>query len=82
MIDRTIEAVSTIYQGVTFRSALEAQWAAFFDFVGIEWVYEPKLLSGWLPDFLIAGKWYAEVKPVSIGRWQHVGRAGVPEGNP
>ena len=58
----------TEYAGTTFRSQLEARWAAYFDRRGIEWQYEPVRLSGWTPDFrlvLDGGEAYAEVKPVS-----------------
>ena len=43
----------TIYEGVNFRSRLEARWACFFDFMELEWHYEPFDLRGWVPDFLI-----------------------------
>ncbi len=66
MLDRTIQAVPTEYAGVTFRSTLEAKWAAFFDIIGVEWQYEPFAIDGWLPDFLVAGWWLAEVKPVPM----------------
>lgn len=49
-----------------FRSALEARWAEFFDVLGIEWEYEPIMLGGWMPDFRVAGKWLAEVKPIHL----------------
>lgn len=61
-----IEAISTEYAGVLFRSKLEAHWARFFDATGIAWEYEPTALPGWIPDFLIAGHWLAEVKPVPV----------------
>ena len=41
----------TRYQGVRFRSQLEAQWACFFDQVGWQWEYEPIALDGWKPTF-------------------------------
>lgn len=66
MIDRKIEAIPTGYAGVMFRSALEAKWAEFFDIIGVEWEYEPCQLDGWIPDFLVAGWWLAEVKPVEM----------------
>ena len=70
MIDRKIEAVETVYQGVKFRSALEAKWAMFFTMLGIAWEYEPCTIEGWMPDFLVAGWWLAEVKPVPMtGPW-------------
>ena len=67
----TMKAIETEYKGCLFRSRLEAKWAAFFDFVGIGWEYEPFDVDGWMPDFLI--KWpavrrgmiLAEVKPIT-----------------
>lgn len=44
----------TRYNGVEFRSRLEARWAAFFDILGWEWRYEPVDLEGWTPDFWLA----------------------------
>jgi hypothetical protein len=48
-----IKAHPTNYHGVTFRSRLEARWAAFFDFIGWSWEYEPIDLNGWTPDFRV-----------------------------
>lgn len=61
-----IEAKPTEYAGVLFRSKLEATWACFFDTIGIKWEYEPTHIPGWVPDFLIAGWWLAEVKPMPV----------------
>lgn len=47
----TMKAHPTLYNGVLFRSRLEARWAAFFDLCKIEWQYEPVDLHGWTPDF-------------------------------
>jgi len=61
-------AIPTAYNGVTFRSRLEARWAVFFDMLGVPWLYEQEghqLPSGWyLPDFLLprADVWI-ELKP-------------------
>ena len=58
----------TEYGGTTFRSQLEARWAAFFDRRGIPWEYEPARFDGWTPDFRLVmdgAPVYAEVKPVS-----------------
>lgn len=71
---RRIAAHPTTYNGVRFRSRLEARWAAFFDLVKWEWEYEPIDLQGWVPDFWIqlpcdhsecpsGRELYAEVKP-------------------
>lgn len=68
----TIAAKPTIYAGVRFRSRLEARWAAFFDAIGREWLYEPEVpeLAGlqYQPDFLTTTAWsdgitLFEVKP-------------------
>lgn len=37
-----IRPIPTTYKGIKFRSKLEAQWAKFFDHIGIEWLYEPE----------------------------------------
>ena len=60
--------VITEYGGTTFRSQLEARWAAYFDRRGIAWEYEPARFDGWTPDFrlvLDGSEAYAEVKPVA-----------------
>ena len=60
--------IITEYCGTTFRSKLEARWAAYFDRNSIPWQYEPGNLPGWLPDFRITFQGtdlLAEVKPVS-----------------
>lgn len=48
-----ISAKTTTYNGVNFRSILEARWAAFFDLVGWEWKYEPFEINGKVPDFVL-----------------------------
>ena len=69
-----IKAHSTIYNGVRFRSRLEARWAAFFDIQDWNWKYEPVDLVGWTPDFWLSipcghsecngnHELYIEVKP-------------------
>ena len=62
-----IAAIETRYNGVNFRSRLEAKWAAMFDLVGWRWTYEPRDFNGWIPDFVVHA-WreiYVEVKPVN-----------------
>lgn len=71
--DMTIEALPTVYCGTTFRSALEASWAATLDSLGIVWEYEPETInlpSGlrYLPDFRLP----------EIGTWLEVKGTGVP----
>jgi hypothetical protein len=52
-----IAAIQTQYNGLLFRSRLEARWAVFFDTCGIKYCYESEgfsLPSGnYLPDFYI-----------------------------
>lgn len=51
-----IQAIKTPYHGVWFNSRLEARWAAFFDALGVEWIYEPerfKTAHYYTPDFKV-----------------------------
>ncbi len=71
--DMTIAAIPTWYAETTFRSKLEADWAATLDSLAIRWEYEPQTLtlpSGtvYIPDF-----WLPE-----IGTWLEVKGTGVP----
>lgn len=71
--DMTIEALPTWYADTTFRSALEAGWAATLDSLSIRWQYEPETIAlpsgaNYLPDF-----WLPE-----IGTWLEVKGTGVP----
>ena len=71
--DMTIEARPSWYGGITFRSKLEADWAATLDANGIRWNYEPETItlpSGavYIPDF-----WLPE-----LGTWLEVKGTGVP----
>ena len=64
-----MEAIKQIYNGVKFRSKLEARWAVFFDQYGLRYEYEPttfSLKSGlYCPDFYLPDLYcYAEVKPL------------------
>lgn len=43
----------TFYNGVQFRSRLDAHWACFFDLVNWRWAYEPFDLIGWTPTFRV-----------------------------
>ena len=69
-----IKAHPTSFDGVAFRSRLEARWAAFFSLARWAWEYEPIDLDGWSPDFRVvipcghsecngAHVLFAEVKP-------------------
>jgi hypothetical protein len=63
----TIYAIPLTYHGATFRSHLEADWAATFDALGWTWSYEPEPYTGdgvrYLPDFwLPAQRIWIEIK--------------------
>src|SRR5262249_3970131 len=63
-----MRAVATEFGGITFRSRLEATWAAFFTELGWPWVYEPVALRGSLPDFILRfppKPVLVEVKPIA-----------------
>lgn len=47
-----IKPIPTVYRGIRFASALEADWACTFDFFGWTWQYEPVGVQ--LDD----GQWY------------------------
>lgn len=51
-----IKAKPTHYNGINFRSRLEAKWATFFDYAGWNWQYEPSEIGGYNPDFIIKCK--------------------------
>jgi hypothetical protein len=65
-MDYILKSIPTTYNGIRFRSRLEARWAYFFDLIGWKWEYEPYDLNGWLPDFVIHGNEdiLVEVKPI------------------
>ena len=48
-----IKAIPTTYNGIRYRSRLEATWACFFDSLGWEHEYEPFDLDGYIPDFVL-----------------------------
>ena len=63
-----IKAIDTEYNGLYFRSRLEARWAVFFDTAEIRYEYEPEGFEHdgirYLPDFYLPDfDAYAEVKP-------------------
>lgn len=63
-----IPAIPTTYNGVAFRSRLEARWAAMFDVLGWTWEYEPLDLHGTVPDFVLTFPvpMLVEVKPLVV----------------
>jgi len=50
------KAHPTVFEGVQYRSRLEATWAAFFTYMDWSFVYEPFDLQGWVPDFVLRGR--------------------------
>jgi len=72
---RPMEPIETEYKGYRFRSRLEARWAVFFEYLGIDWQYEPEGFefengTRYLPDFYLPDTYsaasddtYVEVKP-------------------
>ena len=58
-------AITTIYNGIEYRSRLEARWAAFMQNIGWDIIYEPFDGDGYIPDFLVQGErpLLVEVKP-------------------
>ncbi|RVJ01356.1 hypothetical protein CN178_23485 [Sinorhizobium medicae] len=42
-----------IYNGLEFRTPLEARWAAFFDLANWEWWVNPAPVGDWSPDFKV-----------------------------
>jgi hypothetical protein len=63
---KVIKAKPGIFKGIQYRSRLEIMWAAFFDYFGIEFSYEPErfnLGSGsYLPDFYLKNVNFQEGK--------------------
>lgn len=54
----TVKAIDTLYNGLYFRSRLEAKWAVFFDVAGMQYRYEPEGYDlgehgYYLPDFFL-----------------------------
>lgn len=89
MTEYTIAAIPTVYRGRTYRSRLEARWAAFFDRLGWQHEYEPLDLGSWSPDFLLRPincEVLVEVKPLdsfSQEAWDKViAGAGTQLGRP
>lgn len=64
-----IDPIPTFYNGINYRSRLEARWATFLTAMGIKFHYEYNAYSlptaNYLPDFYIPGvnPLYVEIKP-------------------
>lgn len=63
-----IEAIAWDYDNIPFRSKLEAKWYATFQLMGYQVEYEPgaqeTCIGTYLPDFLINGEKFVEIKPL------------------
>ena len=61
-----MSAIPTFYDRIEYRSRLEARWAAFFDQLGWQYIYEPFDADHYIPDFIIHGDGplLVEIKPV------------------
>ena len=71
-------AITTTYDGIEYRSRLEARWAAFMKNIGWDIVYEPFDGDGYIPDVLVQGPspMLVEVKPaVTLAEYE----AAVPK---
>lgn len=66
--------IPTVYDGIEYRSRLEARWAAFMSNIGWQFTYEPFDGDGYIPDFVVHGNrpLFVEVKPaVSRAEFQN-----------
>ena len=67
------KAIPTTWHGINYRSRLEARWACFFSKIGWWAQYEPVVLQGYVPDFLVtmfeAPTLLVEVKPSPKNTW-------------
>lgn len=59
-LTKTMKAIETSYNGLRFRSRIEARWAVFYDALGVRYQYEEQgfdlgglyyLPDFWLPDY-------------------------------
>ncbi|AEH81155.1 hypothetical protein I7G86_19455 [Sinorhizobium meliloti] len=46
--------MTALYDGLQFKTPLEAQWAAFFDLAGWEWRVNPSPVGDWSPDLRVS----------------------------
>lgn len=84
----SIKAIETLYNGIRFRSRLEARWAVFFDCLDIRYLYEHEGYTDgrtrYLPDFFLPDLGcFVEIKPKDFGadgikKASMLSRSGVP----
>lgn len=60
-------SIPTQYNGLQFRSRLEAKWACFMDLCEWKWDYEPFDLHYYIPDFVVREprEFLLEIKPAT-----------------
>ncbi|MCR5942646.1 hypothetical protein FG152_17740 [Ochrobactrum sp. XJ1] len=46
--------MAAIYDGLVFKTTLEARWAAFFDLAKWDWDVNPVPVGDWVPDFRVS----------------------------
>lgn len=70
MAASNVKSIATEYNGIVFRSMLEAKHAVFMDAIGVSWMYEPKWFTcsrtgrHYLPDFYLPDLCcFIEIKP-------------------
>lgn len=55
-------AIQTVFNGIEYRSRLEARWASFMTNIGWDHIYEPFDGDGYIPDFHYLHTWGIERK--------------------
>ncbi len=66
-------AIPTKFDGIEYRSRLEARWASFMRKIGWHYTYEPLDGAGYIPDFIVYGDrpLFIEVKPaITLAEYQ------------
>jgi hypothetical protein len=62
-----MNAIPTTFNGIKYRSRLEARWAEFLANRNIDFEYEPEWPGSYRPDFLLTDfSVYVEVKPAAL----------------
>lgn len=72
-----MKAIETKWNGIQYRSRLEARWSIVFDELGIKHVYEPDAIAtekgNYLPDFYFPEyDFFAELKPYDTYDSRHL----------
>lgn len=88
MTATAMRVIPTEYQGVKFRSRLEARWAVLFDMLNVPWQYEPEAFTwpsgevmdgwgdwvdgAWQPRVTEGGSYTPDFWLPSLGTWFEV----------